>query len=94
MNNIHGSTIADCFDVVSRCGKEVNLLLDILASNLKNEFSLNQKNIPCSISESEKPVISKLEDDSGWVWVSSSISLPLKKEVVQLFCAIFAFRRQ
>lgn len=79
MSGINGKTLASCFEMVSRCGTELEGLRDTL-SNMLEAALANASSVamPCVISDDG--IWDERMDDSGWVYTDIGFSLPLKKK--------------
>jgi hypothetical protein len=75
---LDGLTIAKCFEVVSRCGNEIDALHESLEKLLLEELSRNENSLPCVNVMDKKCNSEYRTDDSGWVYTDFSFSIPLK----------------
>lgn len=76
--SLDGPTITKCFDVVSRCGKEINALSEVLNGMLRQELSNKDNTLPCVLTKDGKPIYEARIDDTNWAYTDISYSFPLK----------------
>ncbi len=74
---LDGVTLFKCFDIVSRCGVELNGLIETLNGLIDEKFRLSKDELPC-VRDDAKPTYSGRYDDSGWVYRDIAYSFPLK----------------
>lgn len=76
MTSIDGKTLSRCFDLVSRCGRELKGLDDMLAHMLREHLPKVRGILPCvwdgNISSNSRM------DDSEWVYTDTASNFPLK----------------
>ena len=65
-----------CFEVVSRCSREVKALTQVLNDLLLEKLTHSKSDLPCVLNG--EAIQSMLTDDSGWVCHSIAYSFPLK----------------
>jgi hypothetical protein len=65
-----------CFEVVSRCSREVSALTQVLNDLILENLTRSKSDLPCVLNG--EAIQSMLSDDSGWVNHSIAYSFPLK----------------
>lgn len=76
MSTVDGKTLADCFALVARCGREINGLSEMLTNMLTETIAARRSDLPFVLSGGSQD--SSRTDESNWVCTDISSSLPLK----------------
>ena len=79
-SSLDGQTITKCFEVVSRCGKEINALFESLDNLFRLELINIKNSLPCVLAERVSLGSDWRLDDSTWVCTDMASSFPLKSK--------------
>lgn len=75
MNTVDGKTVAQCFELVSRVGLEIEGLSQMLKDMITTALG-ETRSLPCTLAD--QPQHDDQLDESKWVYTDNAYSFPLK----------------
>jgi hypothetical protein len=75
---LDGKSLTECFDLVLRCGSEIESLCESLSQMFLKSLAAPSNALPCALASAREE--DAREDPSGWIYTDTSRSFALKSK--------------